>query len=151
MGGPDAGSTLTERTNETMSAQRGPRAATSTTGSSTPRRDGAAAPRRPRSEDVRPPLPTPRPAAPRPAAAPATRPAGAERGKTPTQRVAVEGRLEPVRRLYRDTMSEMRKVVWPDRETTKNLTLVVIGISVVLGVLLGGIDFLLQAVFAALP
>jgi preprotein translocase subunit SecE len=48
-------------------------------------------------------------------------------------------------------MSEARKIVWPDRETTRNLTIVVIGISVVVGMLLGGIDFLLQAIFEALP
>ncbi|MBA3643527.1 MAG: preprotein translocase subunit SecE [Chloroflexia bacterium] len=45
----------------------------------------------------------------------------------------------------------MKKINWPDRETTKNLTIVVIGISVVLGILLGGVDFLLQAVFEAVP
>ena len=52
---------------------------------------------------------------------------------------------------YVDTRSEMRKIVWPDRETTKNLTILVIAISVVLGLLLGGIDYLLQAIFEALP
>ena len=54
-------------------------------------------------------------------------------------------------RLYRDTLGEMKKINWPDRETTKNLTIVVIGISAVLGVLLGGIDFMLQALFEVLP
>ena len=42
-----------------------------------------------------------------------------------------------------DTMSEMKKINWPDQETTRNLTIVVIGISVALGILLGGIDYLL--------
>jgi preprotein translocase subunit SecE len=41
----------------------------------------------------------------------------------------------------------MKKVNWPDQETTRNLTVVVIGISVVLGITLGGIDFLLQKLF----
>ena len=40
-------------------------------------------------------------------------------------------------------MSEMKKINWPDQETTRNLTIVVIGISVALGILLGGIDYLL--------
>ena len=40
-------------------------------------------------------------------------------------------------------MSEMRKITWPDQETTRNLTVVVIGISITLGILLGGIDFVL--------
>ncbi|MDP9364766.1 MAG: preprotein translocase subunit SecE [Chloroflexota bacterium] len=56
-----------------------------------------------------------------------------------------------MRRLYADTAAEMKKINWPDRETTKNLTLVVIALSVVLGILLGGIDFVLQALFEAVP
>ncbi len=50
---------------------------------------------------------------------------------------------------YQDTMAELRKVNWPDRETTKNLTLVVIAVSIVLGLLLGGVDYVLQSIFAA--
>jgi len=42
----------------------------------------------------------------------------------------------------------LKKVTWPDREATKNLTLVVIGISAALGVLLGGLDWILQQLFA---
>jgi preprotein translocase subunit SecE len=60
-------------------------------------------------------------------------------------------RFAGIERWYQDMMSEARKIVWPDRETTRNLTIVVIGISVVVGMLLGGIDFLLQAIFEALP
>ncbi len=46
-------------------------------------------------------------------------------------------------------MAEIRKVVWPDRETTRNLTVVVIALSIVLGILLGGLDFILFQVFEA--
>lgn len=60
-------------------------------------------------------------------------------------------RFDGIQRWYQDMMSEARKVVWPDRETTRNLTIVVIGISVAVGMLLGGIDFLLQSIFEALP
>jgi preprotein translocase subunit SecE len=83
----------------------------------------------------------------------ATRPA-AERpkaGAAVPRQSGLGQRTEGLRRLYRDTVAEMKKINWPDRETTKNLTLVVIGISVVLGILLGGIDFVLQALFEALP
>jgi preprotein translocase subunit SecE len=52
-------------------------------------------------------------------------------------------RTEGVRRLFRDSWSEMKKVNWPDKETTRNLTVVVIGISIILGLLLGGIDWVL--------
>ncbi|MEA2524856.1 MAG: preprotein translocase subunit SecE [Thermomicrobiales bacterium] len=88
-----------------------------------------------------------RPTAP-PAAAPssqrAPKPTG-ERSKaaSPGQPSVFAARTEAIRRLFRDTMSEAKKVNWPDRETTRNLTVVVIGISVILGLLLGGIDFAL--------
>jgi preprotein translocase subunit SecE len=49
-------------------------------------------------------------------------------------------RVASVKRLARDTSSEIKKVTWPDRDTTRNLTIVVIAISTVLGLLLGGID-----------
>jgi len=60
-------------------------------------------------------------------------------------------RFEGVRRFSRDTMAEIKKVNWPDRETTRNLTLVVIAVSAVLGIMLGGIDFVLFQLFEALP
>ncbi|MBX5443698.1 MULTISPECIES: preprotein translocase subunit SecE [Sphaerobacter] len=49
-------------------------------------------------------------------------------------------RVAALQRVARDTVAEMKKITWPDRETTRNLTLVVIAISVVLGLLLGGVD-----------
>ena len=52
-------------------------------------------------------------------------------------------RFEGVRRFIRESWSEIQKVIWPDRETTRNLTLVVIAVSIVLGILLGGIDYVL--------
>ncbi|MCC6790377.1 MAG: preprotein translocase subunit SecE [Thermomicrobiales bacterium] len=56
-------------------------------------------------------------------------------------------RTQGVRTLARDSWAEMKKVNWPDKDTTRNLTVVVIGISTVLGLALGGIDFLLQKLF----
>ena len=47
----------------------------------------------------------------------------------------------------RDTRAELKKVTWPSRQETINLTLVVIGISVALGVVLGGVDLVLSEVF----
>lgn len=60
-------------------------------------------------------------------------------------------RFEGIRRFIRETWSEIQKVIWPDRETTRNLTLVVIAVSIVLGILLGGIDYVLFQLFEALP
>ena len=71
-----------------------------------------------------------------------TRPTKPAKGEAPKQNI-IAVRTERLRGLAQDTMSEMRKINWPDQETTRNLTIVVIGISVALGILLGGIDYLL--------
>ena len=106
--------------------------------------DSAPAVPRPADETKRAKPTSGRPAAERPGTErrpagrlPAGKPAPAARPSLFATRTA------SLRELYRDTMSEMRKITWPDQETTRNLTIVVIGISVVLGILLGGIDFLL--------
>jgi len=57
------------------------------------------------------------------------------------------GRLAGLQRGFRETVAELRKVQWPDRLTTRNLTLVVIGMSVTLSALLGLFDGLLTRLF----
>lgn len=42
---------------------------------------------------------------------------------------------------FRDVISELRKVTWPTRQETTNLTLVVLVVSAALGLFLGGMDF----------
>ena len=42
---------------------------------------------------------------------------------------------------FRDVMSELRKVTWPTRQETVNLTLVVVVVSAALGAFLGLLDF----------
>jgi preprotein translocase SecE subunit len=54
---------------------------------------------------------------------------------------------ERLRKGFQNTVSEIKKVSWPDSETTRNLTALVIAMSTVLGLLLGGIDFLLLKLF----
>jgi preprotein translocase subunit SecE len=70
---------------------------------------------------------------------------------SPWRRIVNPDRFEGLRKYIRDAMSEIKKVIWPDRETTRNLTLVVIAVSIVLGILLGGIDYVLFQLFEALP
>ena len=65
-----------------------------------------------------------------------------------TERGRVETRVDRVKKQWQDTVAELKKVTWPDKETTKNLTLVVIAISAVLGAFLGGLDWVLQQLFA---
>jgi preprotein translocase subunit SecE len=55
-----------------------------------------------------------------------------------TSRLA--NRLEGLQRTARETWAETKKITWPDRQTTRNLTLLVIAISIVLGLVLGGVD-----------
>jgi preprotein translocase subunit SecE len=56
------------------------------------------------------------------------------------------GRTSPVTFLQ-ETVSELRKSVWPTREETARLTLVVIAMAVVMGFFLGGLDRGLAALF----
>ena len=55
-----------------------------------------------------------------------------------------------IQRWFRETRSELRKVVWPTREEALRLTYVVLGISLVMGLLLGFVDFALSALYSAL-
>jgi preprotein translocase subunit SecE len=43
----------------------------------------------------------------------------------------------------RDSRNELRKVTWPTWEQTRNLTLVVIAVCVVMGAFMGLVDFVL--------
>jgi preprotein translocase subunit SecE len=45
--------------------------------------------------------------------------------------------------FIQQTYDELKRVVWPTREQLFRLTFVVIAISVVVGVYIGGIDFVL--------
>lgn len=105
----------------------------------TPPKDGH------RNGKVAPPPPPPPPA---PAAKPTS-----ERAKAVVvaRRNILAKRTAGIRRMVRDTWAETRKINWPDQQTTRNLTIVVIGISVVLGVFLGGLDYILFKIITAIP
>jgi preprotein translocase SecE subunit len=59
-------------------------------------------------------------------------------------------RMERIRRLIQDTWSEIKKITWPDGDTVRRLTALVLVMATVLGLLLGGIDYVLLKVFDAL-
>jgi preprotein translocase subunit SecE len=44
--------------------------------------------------------------------------------------------------FIKDTYAELQKVVWPSRQQTANLTTIVLIVSISVGVLLGGIDWI---------
>jgi len=105
------------------------------------------------NKKVTPTTPTPQPAnvpqrKARPATAErstATRGAATAKAATPQRTVppklnVAASRFEGVQRGVRETIAELKKVQWPDRLTTRNLTLVVIGMSTALAVILGLLD-----------
>ena len=44
-------------------------------------------------------------------------------------------------RFFRDTISELRKVVWPTRQEATRLTLIVLAVCIVIGIILFAIDY----------
>jgi len=53
-----------------------------------------------------------------------------------------------VTRFLRETRSELRKVVWPTRREAINMTAIVLGVTVLMAVGLGIVDWLFTKVFA---
>ncbi len=60
--------------------------------------------------------------------------------QAPQQRRGLAAFLRP--RWLQDIISELRKVTWPTRQETTNLTMVVLVVSVAVGLALGGVDLL---------
>lgn len=55
-----------------------------------------------------------------------------------------------IREWFRDAIAELRRVVWPTPQETRTLTLVVIGLSVALGLLMGFFDWLFSILYQLL-
>jgi preprotein translocase subunit SecE len=53
-----------------------------------------------------------------------------------------------IRRFYRETVGELRKVTWPTREEAKNLTIIVVAVTFGMSAFLGIVDFLFSRLFA---
>ncbi|HET9493511.1 MAG TPA: preprotein translocase subunit SecE [Chloroflexia bacterium] len=58
--------------------------------------------------------------------------------------------IDRQRENIRNVMAELRKVTWPTREETRNLTIVVIGISAAIGTSLALIDIVLSSLYRML-
>jgi preprotein translocase SecE subunit len=74
----------------------------------------------------------------RPAKAPPVRTGGGRPQREAREGRGLTGLLRP--RWAEDIISELRKVTWPSREETWNLTWVVVLVAGAFGVFLGGID-----------
>jgi preprotein translocase subunit SecE len=51
-------------------------------------------------------------------------------------------------RYIKETRSELRKVSWPTRQEALNLTLIVVGFTILMAALLGAIDYIFAWVFS---
>lgn len=49
----------------------------------------------------------------------------------------------PPARFIQEVIGELKKVTWPTREETMKLTAVVIALSVIVGIFIGGLDAIL--------
>ena len=78
---------------------------------------------------------------------PARRAVAGGSGRPPAAGAADTTRTGRPRGNIRDIMAELRKVTWPTRGETRNLTIVVIGISASVGLLLAALDFILSYLY----
>lgn len=53
-----------------------------------------------------------------------------------------------IRRFYRETIGELRKVSWPTRQEATNLTIVVIIVTFGMSAFLGIVDYIFTRLFA---
>ncbi|MBI4320728.1 MAG: preprotein translocase subunit SecE [Chloroflexi bacterium] len=61
-----------------------------------------------------------------------------------TRAAVTENRIQV---FVRETKSELRKVVWPSRQEATNLTMIVTGVSIAVGLFLGGVDLFFKKLF----
>jgi preprotein translocase subunit SecE len=68
----------------------------------------------------------------------------AKKSKKPT----TKKQQSSIRRFYRETVGELRKVTWPTRQEAINLTIIVIAVTFGMSAFLGIVDFLFSRLFA---
>ncbi len=56
----------------------------------------------------------------------------------------------PIVRYYNETRAELRKVTWPTREETVNLTIIIVTVMVVIAIFLGLLDFIFSEVVSGI-
>jgi preprotein translocase subunit SecE len=54
--------------------------------------------------------------------------------------------IEPITRYFRETRAELRKVTWPTREEAWHLTLIVLGATAGMSIILGASDLLFSEI-----
>lgn len=51
-------------------------------------------------------------------------------------------------KYFKETRAELRKVTWPTRDETKNLTIIIVSVTVAMSLFLGLLDYIFQQVAA---
>ena len=66
--------------------------------------------------------------------------------KSKARAAATSSGKEPnaVVRYFQETRAELRKVTWPTREEARNLTLIIVAVTIAMAVFLGLFDYLFQ-------
>ncbi|MBN1219077.1 MAG: preprotein translocase subunit SecE [Anaerolineae bacterium] len=49
-------------------------------------------------------------------------------------------------RYFQETRAELRKVTWPTRDEAKNLTMIIVAVTVAMAIFLGLLDYVFQVV-----
>ncbi len=70
--------------------------------------------------------------------------------RTPEKPNRITRAVEAVRRYFRETIGELRKVNWPSRQEAINLTQIVLAVIVLMTVFLGILDLVFTRIFALL-
>lgn len=61
---------------------------------------------------------------------------------------APSGEPNVVVKYFNDTRAELRRVTWPTRDETKNLTMIIVAVTVAMAFFLGALDYIFQVTVA---
>ncbi len=70
----------------------------------------------------------------------------AKNSQVVTTRRRQQAPAEMARSWWQETRNELRKVTWPTREQTRNLTLVVVAVCIAMATFLGVVDYVLSQI-----
>jgi preprotein translocase subunit SecE len=71
--------------------------------------------------------------------------------KSKSSTAAVAGRdPHPILKYFNATRAELRKVAWPTREETRNLTAIIVTVTIAMAAFLGLLDYIFQIVTAGI-
>jgi preprotein translocase subunit SecE len=58
--------------------------------------------------------------------------------------------LTKIKKYFQEVLTEIKNTTWPTKTNTKNMTLLVVAVAILIALYLGGIDFLLQKIMGVL-